>query len=238
MSIVQRPQPCATKYSSHGASTSRSVFPGSKCSRKIQKPSVLMRTLSRTDSSSSSHLTMRAWSNGDVPVDELGSAVERGVVAHRHHVVEAVDADALAAHLIGEPLAGAVDEHLLVDPRRAVLADVARLAREDDRRLAVDRQQHVGVAVHDHEAAEIRHRALEAGVLVAAHDHGVEAVARRRLADRAGSGARSRPAADRCTSAHLCCHDSSTPFTSAQIASFSGVGTPCSRPKRTIPPFR
>ena len=63
MSIVQRPHPCATKYSSHGASTSRSVFPGSKCSRKIQKPSVLMRTDSRTDSSSSSDLTMRAWSN-------------------------------------------------------------------------------------------------------------------------------------------------------------------------------
>ena len=33
-------------------------------------------------------------------------------------------------------------------------------------------------------------------------------------------------------------HDSSSPFTSASIVSFSGVGTPSSRPKRTMPPFR
>ena len=33
-------------------------------------------------------------------------------------------------------------------------------------------------------------------------------------------------------------HDCSSPFTSASIASFSGVGTPCSRPKRAMPPFR
>ena len=137
-----------------------------------------------------------------------------------------------------EPLAGPVDELLLLDPGRGVLADVARLGREDDRRLAVDRQQDIGVAVHDHEAAEIRHGTLEAGVLVAAHDHGVEAVPRGGLADEPV------PALDLvlretgvCRLVY-CCHDSSTPFTSAQIASFSGVGTPCSRPKRTIPPFR
>ncbi len=63
MSIVQRPQPCETKYSSHGARISRSDFPGSNASRKTQNPSVLMRTLSRTDSSSSSLFTIRAWSN-------------------------------------------------------------------------------------------------------------------------------------------------------------------------------
>ena len=63
MSIVSRPQPCSTKYCSHGASTSRSLFPGSYASRKIQNPSVLMRTLSRTDSSSSSLFTARARSN-------------------------------------------------------------------------------------------------------------------------------------------------------------------------------
>jgi hypothetical protein len=92
--------------------------------------------------------------------------------------------------------------------------------------------------VHDHEAAEVRDRALEPGVFVAADDHRIEAVARGRLADepvaavdlflrQAGVG-----------QALYCCHESSTPFTSAQIAWFSGVGTPCSRPKRTIPPFR
>ena len=60
MSIVRRPQPCSTKYCSQGARISRSVLPGANCSRKIQKPSVLMRTDSRTDASSSSDLTIRA----------------------------------------------------------------------------------------------------------------------------------------------------------------------------------
>ena len=62
MSMVQRPQPCSTKYRSQGASRSRSLLPGSNPSRKTQKPSVLIRTLSRTDSSSSSDFTIRAWS--------------------------------------------------------------------------------------------------------------------------------------------------------------------------------
>ena len=35
----------------------------------------------------------------DVPADELAAPLQRGVVADRHHVVEPVDADALAAHL-------------------------------------------------------------------------------------------------------------------------------------------
>ena len=91
----------------------------------------------------------------DVPRHELGTPVERPVVAHRHHVVEPEDADAHAAHAVGEPFAGPVDEHLLVDPRRAVLADVAGLAREDDRRLALERQQDVGVAMHDREARQV-----------------------------------------------------------------------------------
>ena len=159
------------------------ALPGLERSRKIQNPSVLMRTLSRTDSSSSSLFTARAWSKPHVPRDDLGRVLERAIVAHRHHVVEPVDADALASHAVREPVAGLVDEHLVLDPRRAVLADVARLAREDDRRLALERQQHVGVAVHDHEARHVRDRALEAGVLVARDDHRVEAVARHRLAD-------------------------------------------------------
>ena len=52
MSIVWRPQPSATKYSSAGARISRSERPGANASRKTQKPSVLMRTLSRTEASS------------------------------------------------------------------------------------------------------------------------------------------------------------------------------------------
>ena len=60
--MVSRPQPCSTNQRSHGASISASLRPTAKCSRKIQKPSVLMRTLSSTDSSSQSLLTARAWS--------------------------------------------------------------------------------------------------------------------------------------------------------------------------------
>ena len=109
----------------------------------------LMRTLSRTDSSSASDFTARARSNSTSHGHELGSAVERGEVADGHDLVEAVHADALAAQPAGEPLAGPVDEPLVGDPRVAVLADVPRLAREDDRRLALERSGDVRVAVHD-----------------------------------------------------------------------------------------
>ena len=60
-----------------------------------------------------------------------------------------------------------VDEDLVLDPRRPVLADVAGLAREHDRRLALEREQDVRVAVDDHEAGHVRDGALEARVLVA-----------------------------------------------------------------------
>ena len=168
----------------------------------------------------------------DVPRHDLRGAVQRAIVAHGHHVVEAVDADALAPNLVGEPFARRVDEDLLVDPRRSVLADVRRLAREDDRRLALARQQHVGVAVHDHEAGHVGDGSLEAGVLVAGDDHRVEAVARHRLANAAV------PAIDLLLRHHCCCQAASTPFTSAQIESCAGVGTPSFRPNSAMPPFR
>ena len=107
-----------------------------------------------------------------------------------------------------------------------MLADVARLGREDDRRLALPRHEDVRVAMDDLEAREIGDGALEAGVLGAAHQRGVEPVALERLAH------------PRVAGAQLCVHEASTPFTSAWIAALSGVGTPCSAPKRTMPPFR
>ena len=91
----------------------------------IQKPSVLMRTLSLHRVELVVALHGAGVVERDVPGHELGRAVRATVVAHRHRVVEPVDADPLAAHLVGEPLARAVDEDLLLDPRRAVLADVA-----------------------------------------------------------------------------------------------------------------
>src|SRR5205807_4336666 len=103
-----------------------------------------------------------------VPADARARVPEEAVVPHRQHVVEAVDTDALSAQAIGKPLTGAVCEHLLLDPGRAVLADVAGLAREDDRRLALSRQQHVRIAVHDLEPREVSDGALEAGVLAPA----------------------------------------------------------------------
>ena len=114
----------------------------------------------------------------NVPADELGRAAgQLLVVAHGHHVVEPVDTDAIEAgrvDAIAQPVARPVDEDLFLDPARLVLADVARLRWEDDRRVAVLREQHVGVAVHDHEARHVRHGSLETGVFVAGHDHSVE----------------------------------------------------------------
>ena len=126
MSIVLRPQPLRDEAAPRTAPAPRArCVPGANASRNVQKPSTLMRTLSRTESSSKSLFTARAWSNATSHETSSAAACERGEVAHRHHVVEPEDADALAAHAVGEPLAGAVDEHLLVDPRRPVLADVA-----------------------------------------------------------------------------------------------------------------
>ena len=49
-----------------------------------------------------------------------------------------------------------------------------------------------------------------------------------------GVGNRLKPVTD----AAFYCHEASTPLISAATASCSGVGTPSSRPKRAIPPFR
>ena len=129
----------------------------------------------------------------------------------------------------GDELAGAVVEDLL-ELRRPVLADVARLGREDDVRLAVRRHDDVGVAVDDLEAGHVRHRALESGVLAAGDDQRVEVVLGHRGAD-----VRMPPlqlGAQRST------HEASSPLTSRVMASLSGVGTPSSRPKRAMPPLR
>ena len=71
----------------------------------------------------------------------------------------------------------------LLELRRPVLADVARLGREDDLRLPVGGHDHVRVAMDDLEAGEVGDRALEAAVLAAGHDQRVQVVLRHRGAD-------------------------------------------------------
>ena len=63
MFIVRRPQPSAMKYSSATAITSAAVRPGAYASAHTSKPRRLMRTESRTLSSSRSLFTARARSN-------------------------------------------------------------------------------------------------------------------------------------------------------------------------------
>ncbi len=164
----------------------------------------------------------------DVERNELHAQVRGLEVSDRHHVVEAVNAHTLRGQAVADVFAGALGEDLILDPRRPVLPDVACLGREDDRRVTLARQQHVCVAVDDHKAGHVGHRTLEAGVLGAADDDGVQVLFRHRVADEPVA------AVDLLT-AH---HDCSNPFTSDQIARLSGVGTPCSRPKPTMPPLR
>ena len=166
----------------------------------------------------------------EIPWHELHAIPHGGEVPHRHYIVEAVDTHSLAREAIDEPFSGKVYEHLVVDPAPSVLPDVTGLGREDDRRVAFDRQDDVGVAVDDLEAREVGHLPLETRVLGAADERGVEAVAAERLTD-------PRVAA---VDVHLthAAHERSSPLISAVTAMFSGVGTPCSRPKRTSPPLR
>src|SRR5207247_5124390 len=122
-------------------------------------------------------------------------------------------------------------EDLILDPGRAVLADVARLGGEHDRRLALPRQQHVGVSMDDDETGHVCHGALEARVLRAGDEDRVDAVLVHSRADEPVTALDFRR-----TSQSF--HDSSTPRTSAQTALLSGVATPRHFPNRTMPPFR
>ena len=155
---------------------------------------------------------------------------ERLVVAHGHDVVEPVDADALpagAARPLGDVLARARVQRLL-ERRRRVLTDVARLGREDDERIAVGRHHDVRVAVDDLEARQVRDGALEARVLAASNDERVEVV----LAHR-GPHVGEPP-----LQLGIQVHEVSTPLMRAVMVSLSGVGTPRVRPKRAMPPLR
>ena len=62
MSIVSRPQPSRDEVLLARREDLALGLARLEGSRKIQKPSVLMRTLSRTESSSTSLFTARAWS--------------------------------------------------------------------------------------------------------------------------------------------------------------------------------
>ena len=116
----------------------------------------------------------------------------------------------------------------LLDLRGPVLADVAGLAREDDRRIALRGDDDVRVAVDDLEAGQIRTAPSKPEYSLPATTRASSpcaAIAPLTFAYlRASSGVQR--------------HESSSALTSAVTASFSGVGTPNSRPKRAIPPFR
>src|SRR5581483_4108839 len=148
-----------------------------------------------------------------VPRD--GDVGDRPVVAHGHDVVDAVHADPPELP-VGDPLARVLREDLVLDPGLRVVADPARLLREDDRRLALERQDDVGVAVQDPEAGEVADGSLEARVLRAGDDDGVEAVLRRLLAD-----VRVPP-----LDLRLARHALSFPLISSVSARLSGASTP------------
>ena len=113
----------------------------------------------------------------DVERDEI-EAFERLVVSHGHDVVEPVNPDSLpagSAGVVGDVLTRASMEHLL-ERCRAVLADVPCLGGEDDERLTVGRDDHVGVPMDDLEPGHVRDGALEPAVLAARDDQDVEPV--------------------------------------------------------------
>ena len=85
--------------------------------------------------------------------DEI-DAGERLVVADRHDVVQPVHANPLptcSTRVIGDVLARASVEDL-IEWRRAVLTDVPRLGREDDERVTIGRENHMGISMHDLES--------------------------------------------------------------------------------------
>ena len=135
---------------------------------RSRSPRRLMRTESRTDSSSASLLTARARSNS-TSNGTSSIPVERLVVAHGHDVVEPVDADALpapASRLSGDVLARGAGG----TPARAQSSRARRRTappRGRRRRRPVSGHDDVGVAVDDLEPRHVRDGALEPAVLAA-----------------------------------------------------------------------
>ena len=226
MFIVSRPQPRSTKSSSAARHHLRGRLP-----RLVGSEERLEAVL--VDPDAFAHRLELGLALDRAREVELGvegdelEALEGTEVAHGHDVVEPVDADPLPAAVAGggrDVLARPIVEDLL-ELGGAVLADVARLAREDDLRLPSRRHDHIGVAVDDLEAGEVRDRPLEARVLAPGDDQRVEIVLRHRGADIL------------VPASQFCVHAASIPLMRATTASLSGVGTPCSRPKRTMPPL-
>ncbi len=117
-----------------------------------------------------------------VEVEIEGNEFERAllqfaIIAHGHDVVEAVDGDALPACVLGalaQPAAGNVGPDFFLHERLLLVADPAGFLREDQRRLALQRDQDVDVAMNDLEARGVEDRAFESGVLIAANDERVD----------------------------------------------------------------
>ena len=108
------------------------------------------------------------------------------VIAHRHDEIHPVNADALPASIeraLAQPLAWHFGPDVVADPGLGFVADPTRFGGKDDRQVALERQQDIGVAMDDQEAREVGDRALEARVLAAADERGVEAVALERRPD-------------------------------------------------------
>src|SRR5262245_13737350 len=111
-------------------------------------------------------------------------------------------------------------EDLLLDPGFGMVADPARLTRVDDRRIAVEGHDDVGVAMQDSEAGQVANGTLEARVLRAGDDYRVHVVGLCGLANRVQASVDLHVRGLR--------HQSllSSPFTSAVSARFSGPSTP------------
>ena len=77
--------------------------------------------------------------------------------------------------MIGDVLARASVEDL-IEWRRAVLTDVPRLGREDDERVTIGRENHIGISMHDLESRHVADGTLEPAVFVAGDDERVEPV--------------------------------------------------------------
>ncbi len=106
------------------------------------------------------------------------STSQFAVIAHRHHEIHAVHTEPLPSPFdasIADPLPRHLRPNLLPHPRLALVANPARFSRKHQRRLAVQRKQHVHVAMDDLKTRQVEHRALETCVLVSADQQCIQA---------------------------------------------------------------
>jgi len=99
------------------------------------------------------------------------------IIADSHDEIQAVDAYAFPMTLfdfVAQPFARNLRPHFFANEGGLLVANPTRFARENENGVAGKRNQDVHIAMNDFETGRVAHGAFESGILIAAHDQGID----------------------------------------------------------------